>query len=286
MARGWKTALFLLAVLALFLVCALWSGLTLRFYGVRTDKLTQDARLRLALLTDLHSCVYGENHRELLDLVLDQRPDVILLGGDIVDDVEPLENALSFFESLSQTGIPAYYVSGNHDRWRPDFASVLETIRGYGITVLEGNMVTLDLAVGQVNLCGIQEYANAEDCAAALEATFSTLSPDAYNILLAHRPDYIDLYRQYPFDLVLSGHTHGGQVCIPLLVNGLFAPNQGWLPNTRADSTMWRAHVSSSAAACPTIPGFRAYSTHRKWSLWTWRARRADAVFAVCARRL
>ena len=42
--------------------------------------------------------------------------------------------------------------------------------------------------------------------------------------------DYIDLYRQYPFDLVLSGHTHGGQVRIPLLVNGLFAPDQGWFP--------------------------------------------------------
>ena len=56
------------------------------------------------------------------------------------------------------------------------------------------------------------------------------LSPDACNILLAHRPDYIDLYRQYPFDLVLSGHTHGGQVRIPLLVNGLFAPDQGWFP--------------------------------------------------------
>lgn len=230
MTKRWKTALFLLAALALFLVCALWRGLTLRFYGVHTDKLTQDARLRLALLTDLHSCVYGENHRELLDLVLDQRPDAILLGGDIVDDVEPLENALSFFEALSQTDIPVYYVSGNHDRWRPDFTSVLEAIRECGVTVLEGDTVTLDLAVGQVNLCGIQEYANAEDCAAALEAAFSTLSPDAYNILLAHRPDYIDLYRQYPFDLVLSGHTHGGQVRIPLLVNGLFAPNQGWFP--------------------------------------------------------
>ena len=44
------------------------------------------------------------------------------------------------------------------------------------------------------------------------------------------RTDYIDLYRQYPFDLVLSGHTHGGQVRIPLLVNGLFAPDQGWFP--------------------------------------------------------
>ena len=40
--------------------------------------------------------------------MLNQRPDVILLGGDIVDDVEPLENALSFFEVLSRTGVPAY----------------------------------------------------------------------------------------------------------------------------------------------------------------------------------
>ena len=99
----------------------LWRGLTLRSYRLETDKLTKDARLRLVLLADLHSAVYGEGHRELLDLVLDQRPDAILLGGDIVDDVAPLENALSFFEALSRAGVPAYYVSGNHDRWRPDF---------------------------------------------------------------------------------------------------------------------------------------------------------------------
>ena len=121
MKRGWGIALFCICFCALFLVCALWRGLTLRFYRLETDKLTEDARLRLVLLTDLHSAVYGEGHRELLDLVLDQRPDAILLGGDIVDDVAPLENALSFFAALSRTGIPAYYVSGNHDRWRPDF---------------------------------------------------------------------------------------------------------------------------------------------------------------------
>lgn len=230
MSKGWKIALFLLAAFVLFLVCAFWNGLTLRFYSVHTGKLTEDARLRLALLTDLHSCVYGENHRDLLDLVVEQRPDVILLGGDIVDDVNPLEDALTFFDALSQTGIPVYYVSGNHDRWRPDFDSVLETIKSYGVTILEGETLAFDLPAGRVNLCGIREYASAEACAAALETAFAGLDPNACNILLAHRPDYIDLYRQYPFDLVLSGHTHGGQARIPLLVNGLFAPNQGWFP--------------------------------------------------------
>lgn len=230
MKRGWGIALFCICFCALLLVCALWRGLTLRFYRLETDKLTEDARLRLVLLTDLHSAVYGEDHRELLDLVLDQRPDAILLGGDIVDDVAPLENALSFFEALSRTGIPAYYVSGNHDRWRPDFEDVLEKIESYGVTILEDGVLPLNTPWGQVNLCGLREYRTAEECAAALAAAFESLSPDAYNILLAHRPDYIDLYRQYPFDLVLSGHTHGGQVRIPLLVNGLFAPDQGWFP--------------------------------------------------------
>ena len=96
MKRGWGIALFCICFCALFLVCALWRGLTLRFYRLETDKLTEDARLRLVLLTDLHSAVYGEGHRELLDLVLDQRPDAILLGGDIVDDVAPLETPCPF----------------------------------------------------------------------------------------------------------------------------------------------------------------------------------------------
>lgn len=53
---------------------------------------------------------------------------------------------------------------------------------------------------------------------------------DSFNILLAHRPEYIEEYGQYPFDLVLSGHAHGGQWRIPYLMNGLIAPNQGWFP--------------------------------------------------------
>jgi predicted MPP superfamily phosphohydrolase len=49
-------------------------------------------------------------------------------------------------------------------------------------------------------------------------------------VLLAHRPEYIDSYLDYDFDLILSGHAHGGQWRIPLLINGLYAPNQGWFP--------------------------------------------------------
>ena len=51
-----------------------------------------------------------------------------------------------------------------------------------------------------------------------------------YKILIAHRPENIETYKKYSFDLVLSGHTHGGQIRIPGIVNGLYAPNQGIFP--------------------------------------------------------
>jgi predicted MPP superfamily phosphohydrolase len=51
-----------------------------------------------------------------------------------------------------------------------------------------------------------------------------------YKILIAHRPEMIENYKKYSFDLVLSGHTHGGQVRIPLIINGLYAPGQGVFP--------------------------------------------------------
>jgi len=60
---------------------------------------------------------------------------------------------------------------------------------------------------------------------ALLESRFSGLDDSALNVLLAHRAELIDLYFEYGFDLILSGHTHGGQIRIPPFVNGLFAPN-------------------------------------------------------------
>ena len=53
---------------------------------------------------------------------------------------------------------------------------------------------------------------------------------DAYKILICHRPETVKFYTEYGFDLVLSAHTHGGQVRFPPLVNGLYSPGQGLFP--------------------------------------------------------
>ncbi len=229
-----RTIIAAILALGLLTAWAFYRGLTVRQYTVSSYKLNHDDVIRIVLITDLHSCIYGENQKDIISVLAAQKPDLILLGGDIADDVNPLEGTIQFLKGIKGLA-PSFYVSGSHDMWRADYPQVKTLFASYGVTVMEGDIIPLTIRGQQINLCGIQDpdvpYQGRSDLfGKALYNAFHGLEEDAYNILLAHRPDFIDLYRQYPFDLVLSGHTHGGQVRIPLLINGLYAPNQGWYP--------------------------------------------------------
>ena len=110
-----KTLLLAGGIAAGLLVWAgLDSQLTVREYTIESGKV--DGPVRLALLTDLHCCYYGEGQRELLDAVAAQQPDLVVLSGDIVDDETrmPEERALATVEALAEQW-PVYYVTGNHE---------------------------------------------------------------------------------------------------------------------------------------------------------------------------
>ncbi len=81
---------------------------------------------------------------------------------------------------------------------------------------------------GKVVISGIEDPASKKDIKKQLSSLHTP--KDSYNILLAHRPELIEEYVQYDFDLILSGHAHGGQWRLPHLLNGVFAPNQGVFP--------------------------------------------------------
>ena len=109
--RRWAVLAAFCALLAIA-AAGLENRLTLRRYTVGSEKVKKT--VRIALLTDLHSCFYGEGQRELLDMVEAQHPDVVLLGGDIVDDVLPEDNAWLTVRRLAAR-YPTYYVTGNHE---------------------------------------------------------------------------------------------------------------------------------------------------------------------------
>jgi predicted MPP superfamily phosphohydrolase len=132
---------------------------------------------------------------------------------------------------------PVFYVTGNHEIWSRDVDSIKDVFRSYGVTVLENE--TIEVVIGDVPLIiggaedpDINRYER-RPLAWKDEVTeaFSGMNDtESFRLLLSHRPEQISVYEDLSFDLVLSGHAHGGQVRIPFLFNGLLAPNQGFFP--------------------------------------------------------
>ena len=217
-------------VLLLMIIDALRLDPAVRIYTEETPKVSTP--VRLAVVADLHSAWYGEGQAELLELIEDQRPDLLLLAGDIVDDKLPPEGAETLLQRLG-TLYPCYYVTGNHEHWSGEAAAIKEQIRSYGIQIMEGDTVVADCGGQKLCLSGVDDPSAASDDSlwkGQLESCMEARDEALYSILLSHRPERTDEYAASGFDLVLCGHAHGGQVRIPGLINGVYAPDQGFFP--------------------------------------------------------
>jgi uncharacterized protein len=234
-----KRKVIILICIGLFIILIFWAfynGLVVKKYIITTNKLSIDESIRLVLITDLHSHIYGKNQIKLVSLIKSQKPDIIALAGDIADDFVPIEGTKQFLEAIKGVA-PTYYVSGNHEFWSNDINNIKDIIRKYDVTILENSYKQIKvknsiIIIGGVDDPDVVKYDKPDfDWQGEMNNTFSKLKEKTnFKILLAHRPELIETYRENSFDLVVSGHSHGGQIRLPFILNGLFAPNQGWFP--------------------------------------------------------
>jgi len=231
----WVSALSVLIVL---LVIAFWQGLTVKHYTIQTDKITSP--VRMAVIADLHSTMYGDNQKVLIKAIRAQNPDIILLVGDIADDEVPHDGTRQLL-SVIGSEYPCYYVSGNHEYWTGEADSIKKMISSYGVTILAGETKTITINNQKIQLGGVDDPEGFGDSPYVdgdvrkgwkeqFETCRAATANGVYFILLTHRPELVEQYRNSGFDLILAGHSHGGQVRIPELLNGLIAPNQGFFP--------------------------------------------------------
>lgn len=221
-----------LAILVVLTLIALDERLILRTYTVASPKLT--AEVRLAVVTDFHS---SDNADDVVAMVASCAPDAVLLVGDLFDDDtqnRPPERTLSLMRQLSAQ-YPCYYVSGNHEAWTGEMDALYQQTEEAGVTVLRMSSGVLTVRGQRIALCGIPDpyemvFSGAPDTEEQIRQAMENVDSADFTVLLAHRPELLAKYAQFPFDLVVSGHAHGGQVRIPGVLNGLYAPNQGWFP--------------------------------------------------------
>lgn len=179
---------------------------------LRLDGLTH--ALRVAFAADLHFGPYADGERiaHWVAAILATRPDVIVLGGDVVDrrapaDLGPLFEALADLRAVG--GV--YLVLGNHEYrrfTRP--RGFLEDLRGIGLTPLVNAGSTVP---GGLFLAGVDDYRHGRP---NLDLSLAARPVGAPTLLVSHNPDLLPSV-PHTVDLTLCGHTHGGQVRLPVI---------------------------------------------------------------------
>ena len=227
------------AVLAALLVWGAWenTALVLTRYTVQSPDIPAAFDgFRIAQVSDLHNSEFGKDNERLLGMLRTAQPDIIAITGDLIDSRRTnVAVALKFAEEAVKIA-PCYYVTGNHEsRLQEEYALLKTGLLELGVVILENEMVELKRDGTSVTLCGIMDPSFEADHWSVFEEDvlgehLPYLSQgETFTILLSHRPEYMDLYTRYDFDLVLTGHAHGGQFRLPFL-GGLYAPGQGLFP--------------------------------------------------------
>lgn len=177
---------------------------------------------KLAQISDLH--VGGWMTRERLQHVVDKvnalRPELVAITGDFATRAAQRHSPMiSEVLSTLEPRVEAFGVLGNHDHWtNPKI--IREALRKSGVQELENSFHTIRRDGGVLHLCGLDDaWIGAADVSRVLETLpAANRKTGGSAILLAHEPDFADEYsRAGRFDVQLSGHSHGGQIQIPLV---------------------------------------------------------------------
>lgn len=171
--------------------------------------------LRIAHLSDLHlSEVVSEDYiMQAMQATMRQQPDLIIMTGDYVTHGSSYIPAVARAVGTLTAPLGVYASLGNHDHWSGGLEQLIDNFEAVGVTVLRNSNVRLNME-GELWLAGIDDVMErADDLERAMHAIPST----ATTILLAHEPDFADQAAQAGVALQFSGHSHGGQVNIPLI---------------------------------------------------------------------
>lgn len=172
---------------------------------------------RIVFLSDFHykSLFNKKRLLRLVKTVNELHPDVLLLGGDYHEGCKYVPE---LFNNLAEIKAPfgTYSVMGNHD-YHSCYEEVVKSMEENRIVLLEHKLDTLKKGSGQIILAGVRNPFNLKENG---QSPTTDLSPNDFVIMLVHTPDYAEDINIDHTDLVLAGHTHGGQITL----FGLYAP--------------------------------------------------------------
>lgn len=171
--------------------------------------------MKIVQFSDVHLGFHSHKQdiEALMDAIRRESPDLICFTGDIVDsDPEAMRDYIPLLASVDAP-LGKYAILGNHDYW-DSARSVSEMLNISGFQLLQNTNQIITRKGQQMAVVGLDDLMLGSPDP---DQGRSGIPDDMFTLLLMHEPDYADTAALFPFDLQLSGHSHGGQVRLPLL---------------------------------------------------------------------
>ena len=211
-----RILIFVILVLAFILVGKIYYDtytLEVRHYRIVHSRLAETlGGAKVVFLSDLHMKRLGPREQEILSVLREEKPDVILLGGDYISFRGSYDPVMAFFHELKN----AYAVMGNSDYYNENGSCVLchksmspELKTEQNVAFLRNRSTILNAASGRLTLIGLDDpVSRKSNMAESLRGN----DPTFPSMLLAHTPEVFEEASARGIDFVLAGHNHGGQV--------------------------------------------------------------------------
>jgi predicted MPP superfamily phosphohydrolase len=246
----------------LLLMFFLWSFLEQKRivsskYIIKARALGKDNKsLSFIVLADIHNKSFGKNNHRLLKKVLEEKPDFVIIAGDLITKRKPClpGSAYNLIKDLSEL-YPVYYALGNHEQSFEDMAysnnessykkhiSLYESwtifkekLNQLGVYLLDNKSIMIHYNDSKLTISGFSIASGFYNRGKPLKLSQDDIinsigkrNREGYQIMIAHNPEYFMDYVQWGADLILSGHVHGGLVRLPF-IGGIISPQVKLFP--------------------------------------------------------
>lgn len=201
--------------------------LVVREVNIATEKLNKGKEISLLQISDFHDSTSSELIQSLVRKAKRINPDALLITGDLVDQsTRDFNNVYALINKLHSICPSIFFVSGNHE-WNNDGRNeLIRKLEDLGAVILNNKGCNFAVSGTNINICGVDDPYRRKD---NIEKAMKGVNSGRYTVLLSHSPRIRNRLGGYTPDLILCGHTHGGQVRFPF-IGALIAPGEGLLP--------------------------------------------------------
>lgn len=200
------------------------------FYQVQSNKVVDN--VRIVVISDLHLKEFGESNVRLVDKIQSYHPNIIAIVGDMNMENNPDYSIVINLCARLNAVAPVYYALGNHeiDAMLFNDSQIYYDLKAAGINVFNNEMETVEVGLSKLDIIGLTQ--NPKEFREYGKKFFDKAmeTDDNFKLVLNHYPENFDgVLEDYPIDLALCGHAHGGQVRLPF-IGGLYSADQGLFP--------------------------------------------------------